>query len=211
MLTTLLSVLALGSALLTIRAEYSGPRQLVYTFKPLTTVLILLIALQPGQAAPPFYRYAIVAGLGCSLAGDVFLMLPADRFVAGLVSFLVAHLGYIAAFSLGVSLSSGIWSLAPLLAYVVIMYRVLSPRLGKMRTPVLVYELVIVTMAWRATARWAATREVGALLALVGAILFVISDSALAINRFVGKYKAAQALVLGTYFCAQWLIALSVS
>ena len=80
-----------------------------------------------------------------------------------------------------------------------------------MRTPVLVYELVIVTMAWRATARWAATREVGALLALVGAILFVVSDSALAINRFVGKYKAAQALILGTYFCAQWLIALSVS
>lgn len=210
-MTTLLSSLALGSALLTIRAEYSGPRRLVYTFKPLTTVLILLIALQPGQVAPPFYQYAIVAGLGCSLAGDVFLMLPADRFVAGLVSFLAAHLGYIAALSLGVSFGSAIWSLAPLLAYVVVMYWLLSPHLGKMRLPVLVYELVIATMAWRAMARWAATREVGAVLALVGAILFVISDSALAINRFVGKYKAAQALVLGTYFCAQWLIALSVS
>jgi len=42
------------------------------------------------------------------------------------------------------------------------------------------------------------------------AVLFVISDSALAINRFRGRYRSAQALILSTYFAAQWLIARSV-
>jgi len=208
--TLILSALTLASAILNIRAEYIGPRHQVYVFKPLTTLLILLIALwAPGPVAP-LYRYAILAGLAFSLAGDVFLMLPQDRFVAGLVSFLAAHLCYIVAFSSGVGFGGSLWSLAPLLAYVVIMFGVLSPHLDKMRLPVLVYELVIVTMAWQAFERWASMRDVGGLLALLGAALFVISDSALAINRFMGRFGAAQALILGTYFSAQWLIALSV-
>jgi uncharacterized membrane protein YhhN len=53
-------------------------------------------------------------------------------------------------------------------------------------------------------------RTLGALSAALGALLFVASDSLLAFNRFVGKFAAASALVLGTYYAAQWLIALSV-
>jgi len=209
-LTILLSLLVLGSAALNIRAEYRVHRRQVYLFKPLTTVLILLIAARAIGPTSPLYKCLIIAGLGCSLAGDVFLMLPADRFVASLVSFLAAHLCYIAAFSLDTSPCAAMWSLAPFLVYVIIMSGILLPHLGKMRVPILVYELVIVAMAWRALGRWAATGEVGPLLAFIGALLFVISDSALAINRFVGKYRGAQALILSTYFCAQWLIALSV-
>jgi alkenylglycerophosphocholine/alkenylglycerophosphoethanolamine hydrolase len=52
--------------------------------------------------------------------------------------------------------------------------------------------------------------EEKALLALLGATLFVLSDSALAINRFVRPFKAVHAVVLSTYYAAQWLIALSV-
>jgi uncharacterized membrane protein YhhN len=49
-----------------------------------------------------------------------------------------------------------------------------------------------------------------ALMALAGAILFVISDSVLALDRFELGTKRRQTLVLATYFSAQWLIALSV-
>jgi len=49
-----------------------------------------------------------------------------------------------------------------------------------------------------------------ALLAFLGAVLFVVSDSALAVNRFRGGYDGAQALILSTYFAAQWLMARSV-
>src|ERR1043165_6191429 len=90
------------SAVLTIRAEYRGPRIQFYVFKPLTVVLIILVALQAKHETGAQYKSLVVGGLLCSLAGDVFLMWPRDRFVAGLVSFLVAHLFYIAAFAAGV-------------------------------------------------------------------------------------------------------------
>ena len=97
MLTSILTLLAILSASIHIRAEYRGPRQHIYIFKPLTMAFILLIAIL-GQATLSFYKYMIITGLVFSLAGDVFLMLPSDRFVAGLVAFLIAHLFYIAAF-----------------------------------------------------------------------------------------------------------------
>jgi len=210
MLRGLLSVLVFGSALLHIRAEYKGPRVYVYLFKPLTMVFIILLALQGERPDASLYKYAILAGLGFSLVGDIFLMLPLKRVIAGLVSFLVAHLCYIVAFSAGICLSVSSWLLSLFLLYLIIMFSVLFPHLGKMKLPVLVYELVIVMMAWRAVERWAQIGDAGALLALAGAILFVISDSAWAINQFVRRYKSAQALILSSYFCAQWLIALSV-
>ena len=84
------------------------------------------------------------------------------------------------------------------------------PKLGRLRVAALLYVIAIVVMAWQATARWIAIGEPGALLACLGAALFVVSDAALAINRFHRTFPAAQALVLGTYFAAQWLIALSI-
>ena len=101
MTTAVLSLLVLASALLNIRAEYKGPRRQVYVFKPLTVVLVILIALQTKFAAAPPYKQLIVAGLLCSLAGDVLLIWPRERFVAGLVCFLFAHVCYIAAFTVG--------------------------------------------------------------------------------------------------------------
>jgi len=210
MLRGLLSVLVFGSALLHIRAEYKGPRVHVYLFKPLTMVFIILLVLQGARPDASLYKYAILAGLGFSLVGDIFLMLPLKRVIAGLASFLVAHLCYIVAFSAGIRLGVSGFLPALFLLYVIIMFVVLFPHLGEMKLPVLVYELVIVMMAWRAVERWAQIGDTGALLALAGAILFVISDSVWATNRFVRRYKSAQALILSSYFCAQWLIALSV-
>jgi uncharacterized membrane protein YhhN len=207
-LTAILSTLVLASALLTIRAEYRGPRVHVYIFKPLTVVLIILVALQTKHATAANYKSLVIAGLLCSLAGDVFLMLPRDRFVAGLVSFLVAHLFYVGAFALGAWMPS-VWATVPLLVYGVLMLGLLWPGLGKLKAAVLVYVAAILLMAWSALSRAPATIDGGGALAAVGALLFVASDSALAWDRFRGEFKAAQAVVLATYFAAQWLIALS--
>jgi uncharacterized membrane protein YhhN len=84
----------------------------------------------------------------------------------------------------------------------------LWPLLGDRRLPVLVYMLAIVTMAWQA-ARWSGLHTAAAGLAAAGSALFVLSDSVLAWNRFARPFRAAQAVVLSTYFAAQWLIALS--
>ena len=132
MLIAILTLLAILSASLHIRAEYYGPQYHIYLFKPLTMVLILLIAIQAGQPDASRYKYAIIAGLICSLAGDVFLMLPSDRFVDGLVSFLIAHLFYIAAFTAGAGFAFS-WRLLPCAIYGIVIFSVLAPHLGKMK------------------------------------------------------------------------------
>ena len=76
--------------------------------------------------------------------------------------------------------------------------------------PVLAYIIVILFMGWRAWERWKQTGERLALLAFFGAILFIISDSVLAVNRFREHFETARALTLSTYFTAQWLIAFSI-
>ena len=209
-LTSVLSVLALGSAVTTIVAELRDLRRLVYAVKPLTVILILIIA---GRAVPVFappYKAMVLAGLGCSLLGDVFLMLPKKRFLEGLIAFLAAQLFYIAAFRSGAALSL---SLLPTISFIVfglIMIRLLLPYLGAMKIPVTIYIFVIVTMAVLAAERFIQIGGMKTLSAFVGAVLFVVSDSALAVDRFAKKIKGAQTLILGTYFAAQWLIAMSV-
>jgi len=209
MLTAALSTLALASALLTVRAEHAGARLQVYVFKPLTTALIVLVALQGENVSAGAYGPLVVAGLVCSLAGDVFLMLPRDRFVAGLVSFLFAHLFYIVAFASDGGRDLSAWAGAALLVYGAVMLRLLWSRLGSLRAPVLVYVGVILLMAWLALGRWLGAGPAGGGLAAAGAVLFAASDSALAWNRFMGEFRGAQAVILGTYFPAQLLIALS--
>ena len=203
------------SAGITIAADYRGARRVVYVFKPLTTALILLAAALAPAPSDPLYQALIVAGLIFSLAGDVFLMLPGDRFLPGLLSFLLAHVCYISAFVAGAGLRVS-WWIAPCAVCFIALMRILWPRAGRMQVPVLIYGLVIITMLWQAVERASAppitsASPAGATLAALGAALFVLSDSALAYNRFVQRFRAAQALVLGAYWAGQLLIALSVS
>ncbi len=208
MLIPVLTVLVVASATLCILAEYRGPRRNVYLFKPLTIVLIILIALL-GEASSPLYKFLIIAGLLFSLGGDIFLMLPSDKFLHGLLSFLVAHLCYIAAFTTD-GARPNIFTAIPLLLYGGTMLLMLWPHLGRLRVPVVIYMLVILLMVWQAWNRHISVENSGSMLALVGASLFAASDSVLALNRFRKPFRAARFLILSTYFAAQWLIALSL-
>ncbi len=203
--------LAAATALFHIRAEYTGHRRQVYVFKPLTTSLIILFALLIVPPVDEVYKMFIVAGLCFSLAGDVFLMLPGDRFLAGLVSFLIAHIVYIGAF---IYLGGFQWDLPALALYAAVgaaMLLVLWRGLGGLRLPVLIYMTVILVMGWQSLALWRAYSSAGALAAAAGGALFVVSDSALAFERFRQPFVASRALVLTTYYAAQALLALSIA
>lgn len=208
--TLALSAGALAAGLALAWGEYRGPRALIYAAKPLATLLILALAALAPPAANPFLARWIVAGLVFSLAGDVLLMLPSDRFAAGLASFLVAHLCYIAAFTSEAGMQIEPLVLAPLLVAVWLVYRRLAPGLGSLRIPVIVYIGVIVVMAWQALARCTVVPGAGPPLAAAGALLFATSDSALALARFQGPFKGSHAVVYFAYFAAQWLIAVSL-
>ena len=199
-------VAALGAIL----ADYRGRWRVVYILRPAAMIAIFLAALLKPALQSPRYRYFILAGLAVSLAGDVFMMLRNKRFVEGLSAFLIALLCYIAAFLNVTTVRADFGTVFPLFLYASIMITVLFPKLGRMKIPVGVYILVITIMAGLAIQRFVDIGGTSALRAFLGALLFVVSDSVLAINRFVRKFRAAQAVILSTYFAAQWLLALSV-
>jgi len=211
MQTLILTALIIVSALLHMWAEYQGPPIQIYIFKPLTTSLIIALA---ALSKPPViirYRNLVIIGLIFSLAGDVMLMLPFDLFVFGLVSFLIAHLVYIGAF-----MGKRPWRMAWLpallyLAFGVGIFLILLPGLGEMTFPVIFYIVVILTMAYTAWDQWDQARDRWVLFAFIGALLFVLSDTILAINKFRFPFLAGRGLNLSAYFAAQWFIARSIN
>jgi uncharacterized membrane protein YhhN len=209
MTTTILTSLAIVSALLHMWAEYQGPPIQIYIFKPLTMVLIILIAALAKTPPSRKYKYAVTAGLVFSLVGDILLMLPMDVFVFGLVSFLIAQMIYTYAFRSGRPWRFKLAALLPFVVYGILIFVILQPGLDGMAIPVAAYILVIMIMVWQAWDQWDQVRSRWTRLAFIGAALFVISDSILALNKFGEPFIAARALTLSTYFSAQWLIAKS--
>ncbi|KLV05756.1 MULTISPECIES: lysoplasmalogenase [Photobacterium] len=191
------------SALAHITASYYGPRWQFYLFKPFTICLLGVVAWQSGDGS--FYHGAIMAGLMLSLVGDIFLMLPKDRFVPGLLSFLLAHCVYAAGFWSQLDGGMVWWLPAMLAAAGVIVFLLLLPSLGTLIVPVAVYIAVIVMMSWAAGEYWLTTRSLPAMLALLGALIFIFSDICLAINRFRGEFRSATTMVMTSYFLAQSL------
>jgi uncharacterized membrane protein YhhN len=205
-----LLALAAASGLANLVAEALRYQPAIYLTKPLTTALLVAVAL---AATPPLsktYQTLVTAGLAFSLAGDVFLMLPDDQFVPGLASFLVAHLCYTAAFFRARDGRPSPAFAVPFAVFGTGMLIYLWPSLAMLKVPVACYVLVIQIMAWQAWSTWGATRRKGALLAAIGAGVFLVSDSLLAIDRFRGHFSGARVAVMLTYFAAQWLIAASV-
>lgn len=205
-----LTISALISTVLVIWGEYFGPQFQVYIFKPLTMVFIIAIALLVREPKTYFYKYAIIGGLIFSLCGDIFLMLPSDQFIAGLISFMIAHIIYIIAFMQGRTRQYKLILLIPFVISGIIIFSLLSAHLGNLKIPVLVYIVVILIMGWQATDRWRFYRDQAALIAFVGAMLFILSDAILALNRFREAFELSRLLTLSTYFTAQWFFACSI-
>jgi uncharacterized membrane protein YhhN len=210
MSTLILSAGVLLSAALTIWSDAERRRQLFHVSKPLTTVLVITVALIARTPVPAAYKTLILAGLLCSLLGDIALMFPEKWFKAGLVSFLAAHVFYILAFKPGPGRPISAGMLVPFIIFGLLMFRILAPSLGPLKFPVLVYMAAITVMAGLAAGRFVDGGGTRPLLAFAGAVLFLISDSVLAYDRFAKKLGPAQAIILGTYFPAQLLIALSI-
>lgn len=205
-----------ASAAAAIRAAYRGDPRGVYLFKPLTTVLVLVATLVVLAPAASRYRELILAGLVLSLAGDVLLMLGAERFLPGLGCFLLAQLLYAWAFTTDAPLAAAQlpWA-APFACFAVLVVVALWKGLpdAVLRGAVVVYAAAIGLMAWRAAARMLAPGiplPAGA-AALAGACLFLASDAVLAVNRFRRPFRLGEPVTLATYWAAQFLIALSIT
>lgn len=200
----------LVSAVLATWSEVRSRLSLHYVTKPLATALIIAVAAAATAPVTAAYKWLILAGLVFSLLGDIALMFPDKWFQAGLAAFLAAQVLYILAFKPQPGHPVSPLTFLPFVLYGLLMYFLLAPHLGPLKVPVFVYIAAITLMAGFAAARYVDRGGTKPLLAFAGAILFLISDSVLAYDRFAKKIPGARALVLGTYFPAQLLIALSV-
>src|SRR5262245_6670189 len=138
--------------------------------KPVPVLCLLVWVL---SQANDRYARLIATGLALSAVGDVLLEFPA-LFVAGLASFLCAHISYIIAFlTVGPRLHP--FRAVPFLFWLVSAFAKMRPGLGEMAIPVTVYVTVIGVMMWRAAARVGDVP--GAMPAAIGAVLFGLSDT----------------------------------
>jgi uncharacterized membrane protein YhhN len=158
-----------------------------------------------------------LAALIFSLLGDIFLMLRRERFLAGLWSFLFAHLAYVLAFdTLTVDGATVVVGAMVLLAGSVVFVRMRrgmeAKGQGVVAVPVLLYQLSLAAMVTSALVTpfrdgW----DVGhAVMAIAGAVLFMTSDSLIGWTRFVKDYPWGRVAIAVTYHVAQALLLLAL-
>lgn len=197
-------------SLVHILALTAGWEQVVFYSKPvLMPSLLLALWKSTGGLKGPFIPAAW--GLLFSTGGDILLMLEKNEgplfFYLGLGSFLIAQLFYIRAFLLlGPIRIPRAWGLLYALYYLVfigLLYAAMDPPL---LIAVILYGLTLTAMAWNSW-RTSGGSSLVSNLAVTGAMLFVASDSLLAINRFSSPITSAGLWIMTTYILAQYLIA----
>lgn len=183
-----------------------------YIFKPLIVIWLLAYFVLQLRVLRSNLKKWIIAALLFSWLGDVLLMLQDDNslfFLLGLSAFLLAHVFYIFFFhSIRVKeiIKSRWWLVLIVVIYYVILISLLSPYLGDMKLPVRMYAVVICFMFMLAMHMLFIKNKNAGLWMMAGALLFVISDSVLAINKFYQPFEMAGIVVMLTYGLAQLFI-----
>jgi uncharacterized membrane protein YhhN len=182
-------------------SRWTDDRSVELWSKPLALIALIGVALTL-DPIDPATRAWFVAALVCSLAGDVFLLDGDRRFIPGLVAFLLAHLAYTVGLVVAPDWSwSGFGAALVAMALLAGTIGVQIVRAARRSEPVLgpavtAYLLAISVMfcAAAATGNW---------FAIVGAALFVASDSVLGWRQFVGSARWMPVTIMVTYHLGQ--------
>ncbi|OQY96420.1 MAG: hypothetical protein B6D37_02680 [Sphingobacteriales bacterium UTBCD1] len=180
--------------------------------KPLLVILLVLYFLLRTKVWKGQLKNWVLAALFFSWAGDILLMFQEKSelfFLSGLAVFLAAQLFYIVFFH-NIRIRErikGYWIFLPVvMIYYIALITFLSPFPRKMGLPVRVYGIVISIMFLLALHMLFIKNKIAGRLMMAGALLFIISDSVLAINRFYNQFEPAGLIVMLTYGLAQLLI-----
>jgi len=193
-------------------AEFYGLQRLKWATKPAASIFFVLLAYAAG-AAETGYGQLILAGLAFCLAGDVLLIPTGGKsFLAGMAAFTLGHAAYIAAFVTSAQAISGlsVFALAGMTIVAALLLWRLWPHLAALRWPVAGYSVIIALMV---AASFSVAPDRGQStfwLAAAGAVLFAISDLAVARDQFVERNFFNRLWGLPLYYLAQVMIASSV-
>jgi uncharacterized membrane protein YhhN len=184
----------------------------VYVFKPALLVALLLWSVLSPDLRIIKAKKIFLAGMVFACMGDIFLMLPNEYFMAGLGCFLVMQWLYTYVFvqerDESLTLSFYLGTLAPILFLLIgLNYVVLSAISDDaLAFAVILYAVSIATMALFAFLRKRKGFEMSHTKVACGAMLFLISDALLAMDRFVAPIPESTIWVMSTYAAAQYLI-----
>lgn len=183
----------------------SDPVATKIVFKLIPMLLIILFAfLQPAGESRKYKPLILIGLTVCMLADGLIYW-----FIVGLITFLIGHIWYIFAFRQIQHNSLPKWAIVLLLAYGFAMVIWLSGTLWSQGDTVLafaviIYIAVILMMGWNAF-------QTANKFAIIGALLFIFSDSTLAINKFIVDIPFSDALIMISYYGAQFMFALSIN
>jgi uncharacterized membrane protein YhhN len=194
-------------------------KKLEYAFKPLTLFTLTLAYFTQISWPPLWWEVLFGLALLFSLAGDVFLLLPSDQFIAGLVAFLLAQLAYVLVFNSDGFLFNTT-TILMMFAITLILISVVGSitealkqsKRGGLVFPVVVYGIVICLMFWSAAVtlyrpEWSL---LSASLMTLGGASFVFSDSLLTWDRFVSPIPRARLWTMSSYHIAQFALTFGV-
>ena len=210
MTKTQLNYLISISAMAAIIASQLNIESVFMALKPLTTILIIFVVVKFTDANSHSLTILSTIALIACLGGDVLLM-NEQYFVYGLASFLIAQLMFAFIFY---KFSNGKLYFTPLLILIVIgafSYRTFLPMLGDLAVPVAVYNICILLMCWQGINAYLSRRDTVGLALAIAAVLFVFSDTMIAVNKFVQPFDLSSVLILSTYWLSIAIIANAVS
>lgn len=177
--------------------------------KPLLMLILGVYGWTLVSKQPYSSRNFIFAAVIFSWSGDVFLLFP-HFFLPGLVSFLIAHLMYSGFF---------FWSkprpvmgivekmtMVVALGYAAVVLWILLPKAGEMQIPVVAYTAVITGMFVLAVRAFGFGAPWYGMRCILGAFLFLVSDTVLAFELFYADFPYSGVVVMATYGVAQWLL-----
>ena len=177
---------------------FNNQTELRFFTKPLLLPILILMYFSQVKSEKIQSDKLFLAGLVLSFFGDLFLLFKWG-FLAGLGSFLLAHVFYIISFRK--KFQNSIWKFWPIILgfYASILFVFLFPYLKEMKIPVIIYAVVISTMMYSAIKTH--KRNL-----IIGALLFLISDTLLSVNLFLQPLIILNLLVMITYVLAQWFL-----
>ncbi|MEN8137191.1 MAG: lysoplasmalogenase [Bacteroidota bacterium] len=214
----LLSTLFLLISIITISVRLTGNDELENIFKPMLMPVLMIILYTHSNKLSSIYSRLIFMALGFSLLGDIFLMPLFDNFIFGLASFLLAHVLYIIAFakmnsSFVLGLIKGkLYSSIIFLAYVFLVAFLVNKMIDSntetfLLVAVVIYASVITLMVLFSISLSNNVEGIATKMIMVGAILFMLSDSIIAINKFAFEVDLSGLWIMSTYTLGQWMIA----
>ena len=196
---------------------YLNNETLIYVAKPIVVIALIIYFLSATAGIGTGFKKLITGALIFSWLGDILLMFePVNKnfFLYGLVSFLVAHIFYIIFFKKvqAKELVKLNWLFFILvLAYYNILMYILNPHLGEMLWPVRIYGFVISMMFLLALHMLGIKNKEAGKMLVAGALLFVVSDSVLALNKFYQSFEYAGIITMLSYGLAQLLITIGAA